>query len=161
MPLARQRTADDVDALLTASEIPSEGGHAISRHVLISDPDLQARVTGENLELATRYASRTDLIGATLELLNSQAGQQALAELDGGKTKSVAVAAVLGAYYADSEFGDTFKFPSMDGISTKGLTTTSHLGSGRKVRIRKVTVVLKRPLKGNLRIVTSYPCATD
>jgi hypothetical protein len=161
MPLARQRDASDVDAILTASEMPAQGGHAIARHVQINDHDLQGRVTGENLEFATRFASHTDLVGATLELLNSPVGQHALAELDNGQTRSTAIGPIRGTFYADYEFGDTFKFPNMDGQSTRGLTTTSHMGSGRTARVRQVTVVLRRPVGGNLRIVTSYPSATD
>lgn len=160
MPFAQQRNAAGVDAILTASEMPSQGGHAISRHVQITDPGLQTRVTTENLELATRFATHTDLVGATTELLNSVNGQQALRELDNGAKRSEVTGAVNGAFYADYEFGDTFRFPNLDGESTRGLTTTSHLGSGRTARIRQITVVLKRH-SGNLRIVTSYPSDTD
>lgn len=169
MPYARKRAADDIAAILEASEV-DHTGHAISRHADIDDTALLKRVVGENLELATRFSSRTDLISATLEVMNSPAGQAKLGELDtGSKRTAIEAFPVTGNYFADTEWGESFRFPAPEDLgyakakpgqstSTRGLTVTAHQGSQRKAKVTKVTVVLK--VEGsNLRIVTSYPCA--
>ncbi len=166
MPYAKQRTADDIAAILEASEI-DHTGHAISRHVDIDDNNLLRRVVGDNLDMATRFATRTDLINATRDVLNSPPGQAALGLLDGGQDRAAAEDAPVGGnYFADTEWGEVFRFPSPEALgapaapgaatSTRGLTTTAHMGSQRRVKVTKVTVVIKK-VATNLRIVTSYP----